>query len=140
MTLINSYRSFPIAVLPEPIRTFVIKGAQAIGCDQSYVALPLLSALASAIGNTRRIQLKRGWTEPAIIWTAIVGDSGTMKTPAFRLAMKPLRDVQAAALKDHAQATANHERAKIAYERELLQWKRKGEGDPPEKPEEPQPA
>ena len=80
---------FPVDALPEPIRGFVAAGAKAIGCDASFIALPLLTAMAAAIGNTRRIQLKRGWTAPAILWVAIVGESGTAKTPAFKLACGP---------------------------------------------------
>jgi hypothetical protein len=71
------WRPFPVEVLPEPIRSFVKQAAQAIVCDVCFVVLPILTALASAIGNTRRIRLKRGWSEPAIIWAGIVGDSGS---------------------------------------------------------------
>jgi hypothetical protein len=72
----DRFRPFPVAALPEPIRGFVSAGAKAIGCDPSYLALPLLTAIAAAIGNTRRLELKRGWSAPAILWTAIVGESG----------------------------------------------------------------
>ena len=58
-----AWQPFPVDVLPQPVRGFVVAGAKAIGCDQAYIALPLLASLASAIGNTRRIQLKRSWTE-----------------------------------------------------------------------------
>lgn len=58
----------------------VVAGAKAIGCDAPFIAMPMLTALAAAIGNARRIQLKRGWTAPAILWVAIVGESGTAKT------------------------------------------------------------
>ena len=93
-----AFAPFPVDVLPEPIRSFVAGAAKSIGCDPSFVALPLLSALASAIGNTYRIELKRGWTEPAALWTAIVGESGTHKTPAFAAALGPLRRIQQEAL------------------------------------------
>ena len=46
------WRPFPTDVLPEPIRGFIKGAAKAIGCDPCYVALPLFSALASAIGAT----------------------------------------------------------------------------------------
>ena len=85
----NRFEPFPVDALPEPLRGFVAAGAKAIGCDPSYLALPILTALAAAIGNTRRIQLKRGWTAPAMSWAAIVGESGTAKTPAFKLVMRP---------------------------------------------------
>jgi hypothetical protein len=51
---------FPVEALPEPFGSFVSAGATAIGCDPSFVALPLLAALAAAIGNTRRLMLKLG--------------------------------------------------------------------------------
>lgn len=140
---VPAFTPFPVDVLPEPIRRFVTEGAKAIGCDSSYVALPLLSALASAIGNTHRIALKRGWTEPAIVWTAIVGESGTMKTPAFKLAMKAIRKAQDRAWKEYEAARAEWETQHLRYEAELTAWKRqaaKGHGDagdPPEKPAAP---
>ncbi|MBX3410388.1 MAG: DUF3987 domain-containing protein [Phycisphaeraceae bacterium] len=140
---VPEYKPFPTDVLPEPIRGFVTEAAKAIGCDASYIVLPLLSGLASAIGNTHRIALKRGWTEPAIVWTAIVGESGTMKTPAFKLAMKPIRKAQAAAFKEYEAARAEWEAQYMRYEAELTGWKRRAAkghgdaGDPPEKPTPP---
>ncbi len=137
------FTPFPAHVLPEPIRGLVTEAAKAIGCDASYIALPLLSGLASAIGNTHRIALKPGWTEPAILWMAIVGESGTMKTPAFKLAMKAIRKAQASAYKEHDAARAAWEAEHLLYEAELTRWKRqaaKGHGDagdPPEKPAPP---
>jgi len=141
--MIPTYTPFPVDVLPEPVRSFIAGGAKAIGCDPSYIALPLLSALAAAIGTTHRIELKRGWTEPAIIWTAIVGESGTMKTPAFKLAMRALRKVQDKAWKEHQAEHAEHDTECLRYDAQLTAWKRqaaKGKGDaddPPEKPEQP---
>lgn len=137
---IERFRPFPTDALPEPVRGFVVAGAKAIGCDASYLALPLLTALAAAIGNTRRIQLKRGWTAPAIIWTAIVGESGTAKTPAFKLVIEPLRDLQRKALEAHAEATKQYEVDLAQHDKALSAWKRdkKDDSPPPEKPEPPQ--
>ncbi len=137
---VGVFKPFPVSALPEPIGSFVGQAARAIGCDPSYVALPMLSALAAAIGNTRRIQLKRGWPEPAILWTAIVGESGTLKTPAFKAVMQPIRDRQNEALKRHAEAVAQYETRKLEYEKELGKWKHSkgGYDEPPEKPEPPQ--
>lgn len=140
---VPAFKPFPVDVLPEPVRGFVSQAAMAIGCDTSYIALPLLSGLAAAIGNTRRIALKRGWTEPAIVWTAIVGESGTMKTPAFKLAMKATRKAQDAAFKQHESAVAAWEVQQQRYEAELASWKQraaKGGSDgsePPDKPVRP---
>jgi hypothetical protein len=136
---IEQFQPFPTVALPEPIRGFVVAGAKAIGCDPSYLALPMLTALAAAIGNTRQIQLKRGWSAPAIIWTAIVGESGTSKTPAFKLVMRPMRDRQRKALEAQAEAMKQYEADLAHYDKALSSWKRekKTEEPPPMKPDPP---
>ncbi|MCK4658239.1 MAG: DUF3987 domain-containing protein [Phycisphaerae bacterium] len=136
---VATYRPFPVELLPEPIRTFIIHGAEALGCDPAFVALPMLAALASAIGNARRIQLKASWSEPAIIWTAIIGESGTLKSPAFRLATESLHIRQKDAFKRHAEALEVYESEALQHAKSLAQWKRsKDGGDPPPKPDQPQ--
>ena len=134
------FQPFPTDAVPTPIRGFVEAGAKAIGCDPSYLALPMLTALAAAIGNTRQLQLKQGWTVPSIIWTAIVGESGTAKTPAFKLVMRPIRDRQRKALELHAEAMQQYEDDVAHYEKALSEWKRdkKTEEPPPTKPDLPQ--
>ncbi|TWU28412.1 DUF3987 domain-containing protein [Bythopirellula polymerisocia] len=136
---IERYQPFPTKALPEPVRGFVIAGAKAIGCYASYLALPMLSVMASLIGNTRCIQLMRGWSAQAIIWTAIVGESGTSKTPAYKLVMKPLRELQRNALEEYMEAMKRYEVELAQYEKEFLQWKRDKKANtlPPEKPEAP---
>lgn len=135
-----AYRPFPVDKLPEPIRGFVDAGARAIGCDPSYLALPLLTAIAAAIGNTRRLQLKRGWSAPAILWCAIVGESGTAKTPAFKLAMRAIRERQRKALERYAQAMKEFEIELARWEKDYGAWKRSksATGDPPSRPDSPQ--
>ena len=133
-------KEFPVDVLPEPMRSFVKNGAKAIGCDPSYIGLPAMSALAGAIGNTRRIQLKRGWTEPAIVWTAIVGESGTMKSPAIRLAMHPVRERQRKAMLEHEEAIKKYNEACAYHDRAMSKWKgdkTNNDEPPPEPPDKP---
>jgi hypothetical protein len=90
-----SYRAFPGDALPEPARGFVTAGAKAIGCDPAMVALPLLAAIASAIGATYRILLKPTWSEPSVLWCVVVAESGSHKSPAQDMALRPLRRLQA---------------------------------------------
>jgi hypothetical protein len=133
-------RPFPLDALPDPIRGFVDAGARAIGCDSSYLSLPLLTALAAAIGNTRRLELKRGWSVPPILWGAIVGERGTAKTPAFRLVMRPVRERQRKALERYAVEMKQYEADLARWEKDMTAWKRDktAASDPPEKPDPPQ--
>lgn len=133
---IPTWRPFPVSALPEPVRQFVKRAAAAIGVDPSYVATALLAALAGAIGNSRLILLKRGWVEPAVLWGVLVGDSGTLKSPAIDAATKHVRQRQATAIEVHRQAMEEYERNLEQYKADLEQWKHGGKkkGEPP--PEE----
>jgi len=130
---------FPIDALPEPIRRFVISGAKAVGCDRTYLALPMLSALAAAIGNSRQLRLKSGWCVPSIVWSAIVGASGTAKTHALKLVMEPFLARQHKAHRRHAAALRQYAVDLADYRNACVRWQRngKGEGPAPVKPERP---
>jgi hypothetical protein len=91
---LRPYRPFPLGAIGEPARSFVAETASALGCDPAFVALPALAAMAACVGNSRVIRLKRGWSEPSVIWTVIVGDSGTLKTPAYVKAVRHLFSIQ----------------------------------------------
>ncbi|MBI5758810.1 MAG: DUF3987 domain-containing protein [Planctomycetales bacterium] len=137
---VAAYEPFPVETLPQSVCRFVVDAAQAIGCDLAYIALPLLTVFAAAIGNSRRIMLKRGWTEPAILWTVCVGESGNGKTPGFKLVMCPVRERQKKALDRYREAMEQHERKLAEWDRDFAEWKRKKKedaGEPPPKPEPP---
>jgi hypothetical protein len=113
------FTPFPVDALPEPNRTLIIRGAQAIGCDPALVALPHLAAAAASIGNSRRIRLKHGWCEPSILWCVSVADSGSAKSPALDLALDGLVSIEAKLL-------AENRASEAAFKAEKLQWKKSG--------------
>jgi hypothetical protein len=136
---IERFQPFPTDALPSPIREFVEESAAAIGCDSSYIALPVLACLGRAIGNRRCIRLKRTWHEPAIIWGAMVGPSGSHKSPALGAATLPLRRKEAESFVSADEASHQYERDMATYEKSYAKWKRSKSDDPPPwKPDEPE--
>lgn len=120
------YKPFPLHCLPEPVRGYVAEAASALGVDPAYVVLPALATCAAAIGNTRVIQLKRGWAEPAILWAAIVADSGTLKSPSLDAGARPLYRIQQKLLEKHKAEMVEYVNEKLSV---------KGtDKPPPEKP------
>ena len=89
-----AYVSFPTELLPDVVRTYVDEHAQAIGIDSAFVALPMLAVLAASIGQSRRVYIKRNWTEPAILWTATVAPVSTGKTPGWQAATEPAQRIE----------------------------------------------
>jgi hypothetical protein len=130
------YRPFPVEALPAPVGEYVRQAAVALGCDPAFVVLPALAVVASAIGNTRTIRLKRDWHEPSVVWSLIVGDSGTLKSPAYQKAVGHLFRLQKRLLAEYRAAMAKYEEALAAYQ--AAAKKRRDEGaDPGEPPEQP---
>jgi hypothetical protein len=118
------WRPFPVECLPEPIRSLAREGATALGCDPSMIALPVLSVCAAAIGTTRQVRLKRTWTEPPVIWSAVIARSATLKTPAHDLAVRPLLKAQENQFRAFESASREYETDRLHYDTELSEWKR----------------
>jgi len=124
---------FPTDLLPAACADFVRAGSAALGCDEAMIAVPSLSVLAAAIANARRIRIKISWEEPSILWTILINPSGTLKTPAFDLALKPVNKIE-------MEAKQRFDLAWDQYEYELEQYNQlskdaKRNAQVPQKPE-----
>ncbi len=125
----DEFKPFPTHLLPAALRNFICETASAMGCDEAFVAVPALAAVAGTIGNAFRISLKESWSEPAVIWAFTVGDSGAMKSPPFRAAMQPLRDLQDAAFDQHRLDMVVHENQQAKHNVAFGQWQREVRSD-----------
>lgn len=132
----SPFRPFPIDALPEPLARFVAEASGSIGCEASMVALPLLASIAAAVGNARCCEVKPDWTEPAIVWAVVVGESGCGKSPAARAALRFIRDRERRLGADHAAALAAFEEARREHEQALARWQRSKQGEQPAEPGE----
>lgn len=133
------FREFPLHTLPEPLKTYIAQSATALGCDPSYLVPPVLTVCASLIGNTRALRLKRSWREPCVLWSAIIGYSGTMKSPAIDQAVHALYRLQDRLRDKHTAAVNKYEADKAAHEQKVAQAKKDSSEPPKEKPPEPPP-
>jgi hypothetical protein len=133
------WRPFPVGMLPGVLRRIIEEIAGAIGCDVSYIAVFLLAVLGGAIGNTRRIRLKKSWCEPAVIWAVSIGESGTWKSPALKAVLEPIEGMERRAYAEYQESFRTHQQDKVLYEAALASWKRtkKTDDPPPEPPEVP---
>jgi hypothetical protein len=97
----------------------------------------MLSTLAGAIGNSHVVEIKKGWIEGAVLYIAVVGDPGSKKTPALKVAIAPAKERQVALQRAFREAMNE-------YHAEVRQWqldkKRAGENDEPAPPPPEQPV
>jgi hypothetical protein len=114
---------FPLAVLSPEIRNFLERSAHGAGVVVDHVAVPLLSIASSLVGTSRRIAPSRSWSEPCAVWTAVVGYSGTGKTPGLDVAKRALSNIERERRDKIAQLRLDHvtrqETAKAAQKK----WK-----------------
>ena len=127
---------FPFRVLPTAIAAYIEEVSHALSCPQDYVAIPCLAALATAIGTQRRLQVKPGWQEPAVLYAAIVGEPGSAKSPALRKGMDPVERIQKQHRDRHIHDSLDRQSQLKEYHAKLAEWKRKKplKGKPPNEP------
>ena len=122
---------FPISVLPLTVRQFVREASASVGCPVDYVGLSTLAAVSAAIGDTRRIVIKKDWTEGAAIFGMIVGGPASKKTPAMNLALRPVRERQMALKTEYERQKEEHKAAFANYKDALKEDPSAREPDKP---------
>jgi hypothetical protein len=123
---------FPTEALPEVLAEFVKQTAHAVGCPTPFVALPVLAAVLGSIGNTRRVRLKKDWEEPAVGWFALLGESGDLKSPAQRAALRFLKRDEARLARENRDAAREYEWERDKYRKERADAVKDGRPMPPE--------
>ncbi len=116
---------FPVEVFPPSVARLVREAAAAIGCPVDFLAVGALASLSAAVGDTRKILIKKGWTEGAAVYAMIVGDPASKKSPALYEAMRPIL-MRQLALK------AEYDRQREEYEIELARCDK--DDEKPKKP------
>ena len=124
------YVSPPLALLPSQLQEYVTAAAESLNVDVSFILLPLLSSLGTAIGNSRSIILKRGFIQPPNIWSAIIGRSGARKSPALEAGCFGVMEQERGLMRQNSQAREQ-------YENELEEWQSKKPKERGLKPEPP---
>ena len=75
--------AFPLELLPQPWRGWVADTAIGAGAPAAYVAQALLAAVAGLSGAGAVVRLAPAWTEPLVLWQALVGRPSSGKSPAL---------------------------------------------------------
>jgi Protein of unknown function (DUF3987) len=129
---------FPVGALSERCSGWVRRAAHGAGVTPGHVAVPLLGIASSLIGTARRVMASRSWSQPMTCWTALVGASGTGKTPGIDATRRALAEIERANKHKIAELQRAHEARAEAAKAARDQWKQKmkdaveaGESAPP---------
>ena len=86
--------AFPLKVFPRQWQEWVSDAAQWAGSSEDYVAQALLASVAGLCGQGVSARITEAWSEPLILWQALVGGPSSGKTPALEWLRRPLGTVE----------------------------------------------
>jgi Protein of unknown function (DUF3987) len=115
---------FPIDALSVPCQRWVERAAHGAGVTPAHVAVPLLGIVSSVIGTSRRVMASRSWTQAMTSWTAVVGFSGTGKTPGIDATKRALSQIERSRRDKIAELKRAHEGRVETAKAARAQWKK----------------
>ena len=115
--------NFPTDTMPG--KEIIALCAHGAGVSFDHVAVPLLAIASAVIGTARRVRASRSFTQPAALWAAIVGLSGTGKTPGINVAKRALVEVERTRRAAIDEKRRSHEARREAAKLARKQWEAK---------------
>jgi hypothetical protein len=113
---------FPVEVLPISLRAWLLRTARGAGVTPGHVAVPFLGITSSLIGTARRVRACRSWSEPLTMWVALIGFSGTGKTPSIDVTRRALSLIERGRKQKIAELQRQHETRAQKAKAEKKKW------------------
>ena len=107
---------FPLDLLAQPWRDWVSDTASSAGAPADYVIQAVLAALAGLCGAGVAVRITPVWSEPMVLWQAVVGEPSSGKSGALASMRRLLGSIEAERRvhDDDVRREAHAERAKQA--------------------------
>jgi hypothetical protein len=115
---------FPVEALPTSIQDWLLRAARGAGVTPAHVAVPLLGIASSLIGTARRVRACRSWSEPLTMWVAVIGFSGTGKTPGLDVTRRVLSVIERSRKQKIAELQREHETRVQKAKAEKKKWEK----------------
>jgi hypothetical protein len=137
---------FPLDAIGPEWSTCIRRAAHGAATMSAHVAVPFLGIASALIGTARRLKASSSWSQPATIWAAVVGHSGTGKSPGLQAIqsaldhiMKQLKTQRAELQRAHATKVEIQKAAEKKWKAEVSEAVDAGT-KPPDMPKEAMPV
>lgn len=81
---------FPVEVFPKAVQEIITDTNESLSFPIDFIGASILYAVSVSIGNTHRVEIKKGWQENAVLYLSIVGRAGTNKSHPVSFALQPI--------------------------------------------------
>ena len=85
---------FPVDAFPQAIADMVKGVAEATQTDPAMPGTSALSSLSACTGGHAEIEIRSGWREPLVLYTATIAGSGERKSAVQQAMVSPIFDVE----------------------------------------------
>ena len=110
--------SFPIDIFPNGIQQYILECRETLSSSVDYMGCSMIWMLSVIIGNSMRVRVKSGWTEPAIVWISCVGKAGIGKTPSIDNIIRPLVEINSREIREYKKQYAKFKDYDLLSEKE----------------------
>jgi hypothetical protein len=86
---------FPIDLIPQPWRDWTADRARGAGAPVDYAVQALLAAVSGVCGAGVEVQITPEWSEPLVLWQALIGASSSGKSPVLERVRGVLASIEA---------------------------------------------
>lgn len=85
----------PLELVPQPWRDWISATAAARGVPEDYLLQSVLAGVAAVCGAGVQVRVTPDWSEPLVLWQAVVGESSAGKSGALAPMRRLLGEIEA---------------------------------------------
>ena len=82
----------PLDTFPQKLQNIIFEVARIEQFDMEYLTMSMLSAAATAFGNSCHIRIRGSWKSSPALYVILIGRPGQGKTPPLDYAFRPLQE------------------------------------------------
>ena len=101
---------FPIDIYPTFIQRYLLEVSDTLNANIDFLGGGFLWVCSLCVGNTIKIEVKKGWIESGILWIVLVGKAGVGKTHTIKAVTDPLETLSGYEVRKYAQQMEKYEK------------------------------
>ena len=101
---------FPLDIFPNVVEKYILHCKERLMLNEDFMSGALLWMTSILIGNSLKIEAKKGWLESPILFIALVGRAGLGKTPSTKPIIAPVKKINQKKIEDYLNKYKEYER------------------------------
>lgn len=101
---------FPLEIFPDVVEKYILHCKERLMLNEDFMSGALLWMTSILIGNSMKIEAKKGWLESPILFIALVGRAGLGKTPSTKPIIAPVKKINQKKIEDYLNKYKEYER------------------------------